>query len=72
MGEQYEIFQKWIKNKTLLSFDLLIRKLGRKTIFGRLIQVDKKEQLFLIYDVDKKQVLSIKMNEIDKIEPSQS
>lgn len=71
MDKQYALFQSWIENNTLLYVEMLIRKVGRKTVFGRLISVNEKEESILLYDVDnKKQVLSIKINEIDHIEPS--
>ncbi|MFA8438579.1 hypothetical protein [Pueribacillus sp. YX66] len=70
MDDQYSIFQSWIDNDTLLCVDVLLHKVGKKTVFGRLLRVDENEHSLLLYDVDKKQVLSLDWNEIDQLEPA--
>lgn len=68
MEEQYKLFHSWIKSNTLLCAHIVIRKVGRKTVFGRLLSIDEAQQSVLLYDVDTKKVHSIKINEIDHID----
>lgn len=70
MEAQNSLFQTWIHQETLLTVEMLVRKVGRKTVFGRLLSVDIKGQNALLYDVDQKKVLSLKTNEIDKMTPA--
>lgn len=70
MNDPFALFQSWIDNNTLLCVEILVRKAGRKTVYGRLLRVDENDQSLLLYDVDKKQVHSINWNEIDQIEPA--
>lgn len=71
MEEQYKLFQSWIHSNTLLCVEIVIRKIGRKTVFGRLLNFDETQQTILLYDVDNKEVHSIKINEIDHIDASE-
>lgn len=68
MEEQLSLLQKWMKENTLLHVEVVLRKRGRKKIYGRLINVDKEKEMIVIYDDDQKKVFSYKLNEIDKID----
>lgn len=68
MEEQLSLLQKWMKENTLLHVEVVLRKRGRKKIYGRLINVDKEKEMIVIYDDDQKKVFSHKLNEIDAID----
>lgn len=70
MEEQLSLLQKWMKENTLLHVEVVLRKRGRKKIYGRLINVDKEKEMIVIYDDDQKKVFSYKLNEIDAIDPA--
>lgn len=70
MDEQLSLLQKWMKENTLLHVEVVLRKRGRKEIYGRLINVDKDKEMIVLYDDDQKKVFSYKLNEIDSISPA--
>ena len=67
MEEQLSLLQKWMKENTLVHVEVVLRKRGRKKIYGRLINVDKEKEMIVIYDDDQKKVFSYKLNEIDRL-----
>lgn len=71
MDEQLSLFKRWIHTKQLLYLEFVLKKVGRHILFGRLLKIDQKKKTILFYDVDKKQVLSIMLNEIDCIQPAE-
>lgn len=70
MEEQLSLLQKWMKENTLLHVEVVLRKRGRKKIYGRLINVDEEKEMIVIYDDDQKKVFTYKLNEIDAIDPA--
>lgn len=72
MDEQLSLFKKWHQENTLVYVELLIKKKGRKGIFGRILRIDEENQSVLLYDVDQKKVLDFKMTQIDSITPASS
>lgn len=70
MDEQISLLQKWMKENILVHVEVVLRKRGRKEIYGRLINVDKDKQTIVIYDDDQKKVFSYRLNEIDSINPA--
>lgn len=70
MDEQLSLLQKWMKENTLLHVEVVLRKRGRKEIYGRLINVDKEKKMIVLYDDDQKKVFSYMLNEIDSIAPA--
>lgn len=68
MDEQLSLLQKWMKENALVHVEVVLRKRGRKEIYGRLINVDKEKGTIVIYDEDQKKVFSYKLNEIDSID----
>lgn len=70
MDEQLSLLKKWMKENTLLHVEVVLRKRGRKKIYGRLINVDKEKEMVVLYDDDQKKVYSYKLNEIDSINPA--
>lgn len=59
-----------MKENILVHVEVVLRKRGRKEIYGRLINVDKDKQTIVIYDDDQKKVFSYRLNEIDSINPT--
>lgn len=70
MEEQFYLFENWIKEEKLLYVEVIVQKKGRKVVFGRLLKLDAQARTMLIYDVDQKEVLSVMMNQIDRIQPA--
>lgn len=70
MDEQLSLFKKWHQENTLVYVEIVIKKVGRKGIFGRLIRVDEEKESVVLYDVDQKEVLSFTLNQIDSITPA--
>ena len=62
-------FSTWIENQQLVCVTIVERKKGRRTVFGRLLQVDTQQRNVLVYDDDQKHILHLKFNEIDDIQP---
>ncbi|MFA8439424.1 hypothetical protein [Pueribacillus sp. YX66] len=70
MNEQLSLFKKWHEENTLVHVEIVIQKVGRKGIFGRLISIDEEKESIVLYDVDQKEVLSFMLNQIDSITPA--
>nr|MBO2480318.1 hypothetical protein [Bacillota bacterium] len=62
-------FSAWIENQQLLCVTIVQRKKGRRTVFGRLLQVDTQQRRVLVYDDDQKCLHHLQFNEIDDIQP---
>jgi len=61
-----------IDNQQLVNMIILERKKGRRTVFGRLLQVDPHQHTVLFYDDDQKKLLNLHFNEIDDIKTASS
>lgn len=70
MNEQLSLFKKWLQENKLVHVEIVIRKVGRRGVFGRLVSVDEDKELIVFYDEDQKQVLSFHVNQIDSITPA--
>lgn len=62
-------FSAWIENQQLLCVTIVQRNKGRRTVFGRLLQVDTQQRRVLVYDDDQKCLHHLQFNEIDDIQP---
>jgi hypothetical protein len=69
MEEQFKLFEQWIKENRLLYIEVVLKGVGRKKYFGRLIQFDQQQKKLLVYDDDQKKMDNIMVNEIDCIQP---
>ncbi len=65
-------FSMWVEEQQLLRVTIVQRKKGRRTVFGRLLQVDPEKRNVLVYDDDAKSLLHLQFNEIDDIQPMTS
>lgn len=72
MEEQLSLFKNWITDQKLLFVEIIFQKEGKKELFVRLLKYDELKKTLLLYDVDQKQVLSIKINQIDSIQPAEA
>ena len=72
MEEQLSLFKSWITDQKLLFVEIIFQKEGKKELFVRLLKYDELKKTLLLYDVDQKQVLSIKINQIDSIQPAEA
>lgn len=70
MNEQLRVFKQWCEENTLVHIEVVIQKLGRKALFGKIVRVDAEKQRIVLYDVDQKEVLSFSLNQIDSITPT--
>lgn len=71
LDEQFALFKKWINDKNLLNVEIVSQKKGRRNLSVRLLKLDEEMQTLLVYDVDQKQVLSLMINQIDRIQPAE-
>ena len=62
-------FSTWIEEKRLLFVTVVQPKKARRTVVGRLLQVDTQQRNLLLYDDDQKNILHLNFNEIDDIQP---
>ena len=67
-----EEIKNWIKENRLVHIEVVLKKIGRKTVIGRIIQFNRKDNSLLIYADDQKEIKHIMINEIDHISPAQS
>ena len=58
----------WIKNNTLIRLTIVLSKMGKKTMVGRILQQNLQEQSFLFYCDDDKKVHNIAFGEIEDLE----
>lgn len=70
MNEQLRVFKQWCEENTLVHIEVVVQKLGRKALFGKIVRVDEEKQRIVLYDVDQKEVLSFSLNQIDSITPT--
>jgi hypothetical protein len=63
----YTQLQEYLENETLLYITYVVKKIGRRTVWGRVLQVIESEEKILIYDVDNKTVEQINLHQIDEI-----
>lgn len=54
----------------LVRLVYVVEKYGPTTVYGRIVQFDEQGQNLLLYNDDRKEVISIRFSEIDNIEPS--
>ena len=64
----YTELLEYKENGTLLYITYVVQKVGRKSVWAKIIQVSDSGGNILLYDVDKKSVEQIKINQIDEIE----
>ncbi len=62
-----EQIQNWVNNNQLLYIEVVLKKVGRKEVLGRIVQFNGES--ILIYKDDTKMVEHYLLNEIDNIEP---
>jgi hypothetical protein len=60
--------RKYKEENSLLYITYVVQKVGRKTIWARILQINEDENNILLYDVDHKSVEQLKINQIDEIE----
>lgn len=72
MDEQFSLFKNWMNDQKLLYVEVIFQKERRKQLFVRLLKYDELSQTLLLYDVDQKKVLSVKLNQIDSIQPAEA
>lgn len=72
MENFYRNFKNWIEENRLLVIEVTLRKQGRKTFLGRMVQFNQKENSLLIYNDDTKSIEHLILNEIDEISPSET
>jgi hypothetical protein len=56
---------RWVKEKSFMRIEVVIKKVGRNTIMGRIMQFDRDS--LLVYNEDEKKVDHIMIHEIDDI-----
>ena len=52
---------------TPMNITYVVKKVGRKSMWGKIVQVDESDNVILFYDVDQKSVEQININQIDDI-----
>ncbi|MBE4909685.1 hypothetical protein IMZ08_16705 [Bacillus luteolus] len=62
-----EQIQNWVNNNQLLYIEVVLKKVGRKEVLGRIVQFNGES--LLIYKEDTKMVEHYLLNEIDNIVP---
>jgi hypothetical protein len=60
--------QKYKEDDAILFITYVVQKVGRKTIWAKILQINEDENNILLYDVDRKSVEQLKINQIDEIE----
>lgn len=60
--------RKYKEENSLLYITYVVQKVGRKTIWAKILQINEEENNILLYDVDQKSVEQLKINQIDEIE----
>lgn len=63
----YEKIHEYIDNDTLVYITFVVKQVGRKKVWAKILQIIEKEKSLLIYDVDSKTVGQIYLNQIDDI-----
>ena len=63
----YEKIYEYIDNDTLVYITFVVKQVGRKKKWAKILQIIEKEKSLLIYDVDSKTVGQIYLNQIDDI-----
>lgn len=63
----YEQLKGWVQENQLLRIEVVLKKIGRRQILGRIVQYN--EESVLIYMDDTKTVENYLLNEIDNIVP---
>ncbi|WP_027726270.1 hypothetical protein [Tuberibacillus calidus] len=64
----FSTLQKYKEEDALLYITYVVQKVGRKTIWAKILQINEEENNILLYDVDQKSVEQLKINQIDEIE----
>ncbi|QOR66824.1 hypothetical protein IM538_01080 [Cytobacillus suaedae] len=62
-----EKIQSWVNNNQLVYIEVVLKKIGRKEVLGRIVQFNGES--LLIYKDDTKMVEHYLLNEIDNIAP---
>jgi hypothetical protein len=70
VDKQLLLFQNWINEQKLLHVEILLRKKGKQSLSVRMLKYDSHLKTLLLYDVDRKEVLSIDIHQIDRIQPA--
>ena len=63
----YEKIYEYIDNDTLVYITFVVKQVGRKKKWAKILQIKEKEKSLLIYDVDSKTVGQLYLNQIDDI-----
>ncbi|MGV3488518.1 MAG: hypothetical protein ACO1OC_08035 [Tuberibacillus sp.] len=64
----YQELQNYKEKGSLLYITYVVQKVGRKSVWAKIIEVSETERNVLLYDVDSKTVEQININQIDDIE----
>jgi len=64
----FSTLQKYKEEDALLYITYVVQKVGRKTIWAKILQINEEENNILLYDIDQKSVEQLKINQIDEIE----
>lgn len=64
----FSTLQKYKEEDAILYITYVVQKVGRKTIWAKILQINEEENNILLYDVDQKSVEQLKINQIDEIE----
>lgn len=71
MGKINDQISHWVETNKLIRFDILKGKGVHQNVVGRILNFDEQTDSILIYNVDDKVVLNLKLNEIENISPAE-
>ena len=54
MNEQLRVFKQWCEENTLVHIEVVIQKLGRKALFGKIVRVDEEKQRISMMSIKKR------------------
>jgi hypothetical protein len=72
MSDLYKQITEWKNSGQFVSLVIVKKKVGRVTLYGKVISFDPPYNSILLYDEDSKSLYNLGFNEIENIEASKS